>query len=308
MSAPVRAAGARRRRPCPRGFSLVELLVALVIGLVVVGALLAAYLAAAQSRAGVDAALQMSDDAGAALQVLRQHVAMAGYRAPAAAAASSTPPWPAVYGCNGGSGWAGGTQAPIEALGPCGAATPGPDWLAVAYQVDVDTQGPRPTGNAMLAPDQAPYDCAGNALVADGGTYRMDAHFYVARSAATGRPALYCRQGGTAPGVAGQVVADNVADFQVRYLLSASGRPGQAAWYSDAPDDHAGAGSRFEDVVALRLCVEVTSGTPLADRRRPEPYVGCDDRPHAAVDGYLHRVFTTTVVLQNRAAGPGAAS
>lgn len=297
-------------RLAARGFSLVELLVSMVIGVVVIGALLAAYLAVSQSRTHVDAMAQMSDDAGAALQVLRQHVAMAGYRAPTRLADGLAPLKPALAGCNGGTGWAAGSQAAIDALGPCAGAGAGagsgPDWLAVSYQVDVPADGTRPASNGVLAADRAPYDCAGNAIAAVDGQYLLDAHFYVARSSVTGRPALYCRQGGTTASVAGQVLSENVADFQVQYLMAPTAAPGGSsaprppAWFTDLPDTQAVAGSRFDDVLALRLCVEVTSATPVADRRQPQTFLDCANVSRVATDGYLHRAFTTSVTLQNR--------
>lgn len=303
----IHSPGALRRRA--RGFSLVELLVSVVIGLVVVGALLAAWLAVTQSRGNIDAAAQMADDAGTALQVLRQHVSMAGYRAPTTVAAGLAPLAPALYGCNGGAGWSGGTQAAIGALGPCAGdnSGSGPDWLAVSYQVDVDASGGRPAGNAVLGREQAPYDCAGNLLAPVDGTYVVDSHFYVAVPTTSTRPALFCRQGGTSSAVPGQVIAENVVDFQVQYLLTdRAATPGggasapSAAWYADLPDTQPGPGSRFDQVVALRLCVEITSATPVADRRQPQAWLDCANVPRHATDGYLHRAFSTSVTLQNR--------
>jgi type IV pilus assembly protein PilW len=275
-------------------------MVSLTIGVAVVGALLAAYLAASQSRSNTEAVNQMTDDASIALQILRQQVAQAGYRMPAGGPSGFRPLKPAIFGCNGGTGFTAGTQVAIDALGGCGPATPGPDWLAVSYQAEVDTAGTRALGNAVLAADHVPYDCAGNAIAPADGAYIVDSHFYVARPSTSNRTALYCRQGGTASSVPGQPVAENIVDFQVQYLLAAPGAPKQAAIYSDAPNVTAAPGSRFDDVVAVRLCVEVTSALPLADRNQPQSFLNCANVPVAPADGYLHRAFTTTVTLQNR--------
>jgi type IV pilus assembly protein PilW len=299
QGAVYRRRGAGRRGA--QGFSLVELMVSLTIGVAVVGALLAAYLAASQSRSNTEAVNQMTDDASIALQILRQQVAQAGYRQPAGGGASGFRPLkPAIFGCNGGTGFGAGTQGAIDALGACGAATAGPDWLAVSYQVEVEATGAQALGNAVLAPDRVPYDCAGNTLAPVDGAFIADSHFYVARPTTSNRTALYCRQGGTSASVPGQPVAENVVDFQVQYLLAAAGAPRQAAYYSDAPDTTPAPGSKFDDVVAVRLCVEVTSTLPLADRNQPQSFLNCANLPVAPTDGYLHRAFTTTVTLQNR--------
>jgi type IV pilus assembly protein PilW len=291
------------RRRASRGFSLVELLVSVTIGVAVIGALLAAWLAVGQSSRHADALNQMAEDGTGALQVLRQHVAMAGFRAPSAAGSGFAPLAPAIFGCDGGSGFTAGTAASIGDLGGCGPATPGPDWLAVSYQVEVDPGSGRALGNGVVGADQVPYDCVGNAIARTDGAFLVDSHFYVAKPSTSTRTALYCRQGGTAPTVTGQPVAENVVDFQVRYLLAAPGGSRQAAWFSDAPDTRAGPGTAFADVVAVHLCVEVTSATPVADRRVPQPYLDCADVPRSATDGYLHRVFTTTVALQGQGQG-----
>lgn len=311
--------GVGRTRRGARGFSLVELLVSLAIGVMVIGALLAAWMAVQQTSRHADALAQMSEDGSAALQVLRQHVAMAGFHSVAPAGA---PARPALFGCDGGGGFTGGTGAAIGDLGGCAGGAGGPDWLAVAYEVQVDAAaGGRSLGNGVLGSGATPMDCVGNAVARSGGAFVVDSHFYVQRPSGGTRTALYCRQGGAGSSVTGQPVAENVVDFQVRYLLAAEGGggggggnggasargpqqaasgPRQAAWFSDAPAATPGPGNRFDDVLAVRLCVEITSATPVADRGTPQPYLDCRDTSVQATDGYLHRAFTTTVTLENR--------
>ena len=64
-----------RRRLAVAGFTLIEVMVALAIGLAVVGALIAAYLASFASGRHTDAIVQITEDAALALNVMRQQVA-----------------------------------------------------------------------------------------------------------------------------------------------------------------------------------------------------------------------------------------
>lgn len=61
-----------------RGFSLIELMVSLVIGLVIMVASLSAYMGAANSGKVADAQSRMNEDGQAALNILSQHIRMTG--------------------------------------------------------------------------------------------------------------------------------------------------------------------------------------------------------------------------------------
>jgi len=74
-----------KRLPMPSdstGFALIEILVALGIGLVVVGAVLASYLSNAQTGRLQSAAAQMDEDAQIGLRILTRELLMAGYAMP----------------------------------------------------------------------------------------------------------------------------------------------------------------------------------------------------------------------------------
>ena len=64
------------------GFALIEILVALVIGLVVVGAVLASYLSNSQTGRLQSAVAQMDEDAQIGLRILTRELLMAGYALP----------------------------------------------------------------------------------------------------------------------------------------------------------------------------------------------------------------------------------
>ena len=74
---------------CRAGFALIEILVALVIGLVVVGAVLATYVSVGQTGRLQAALAQMDEDAQMGLQILSRDLLMAGYASPVSMDAAS---------------------------------------------------------------------------------------------------------------------------------------------------------------------------------------------------------------------------
>ena len=89
------------------GFALIEILVALAIGLVVVGAVLASYLSNAQTGRLQSAAAQMDEDAQIGLRILTRELLMAGYAMPTSMNADTrvfnqSYEGRAVFGCDKG--------------------------------------------------------------------------------------------------------------------------------------------------------------------------------------------------------------
>ena len=270
-----------------RGLSLVELMVAMTIGLFVLGALGTAYLAArASSRSGL-ALAQAVEDAGLALQVLRSHVAMAGYSRPVgpgpgqtlARAASTTAHW--LFGCDGGFADLG---APIVALGCAPAGPDSTDALAVAYEADA--------ANTLQDHAGRYYDCLGNTfdVTEDGGRsyYLSYSRFFVREGS------LWCR----GPGAAGpQVLVENVADLQFRYGVAGAGQT-RVVRYLDATA--VGAAAAWPQVVAVQVCLVMRSTAEVLDERTP--YLGCETgaEPRLPADRRLYRAFSVTIALPNR--------
>jgi hypothetical protein len=72
----------------------------------------------------------------------------------------------------------------------------------------------------------------------------------------------------------------------------------QAVMFADVPALTPSA--LWRNAVAVRLCVEVVSTTPMTDANVNYSYVDCTDARKQSTDGRLHRSFTTTVTMQNR--------
>jgi type IV pilus assembly protein PilW len=278
-----------------RGFSLVELMVALLVGMMVIAALSATFLASSISGRHGQAMAQMTEDASTALTMLRGQVSQVGYSRPKAAlnAGRYVPVYAGegLRGCHGGAFQSLGVD--IAALACVAGAANSPDALAVAYEADarnsVSTAG-------------VPLDCLGNALPVAGvlpDTYYLAYNrYYLATPAGAARPSLYCRGAGSATP---QALVENIADLQIRYGVANLGvSPVQAGFYGSAGE----VGVDFSQVVSVRICVVVTSTNKVMEKNPATSnwptYLNCDGVATQPTDGYMYRAFTSTVVLPNR--------
>jgi len=285
------------------GFTLIETMVALAIGLAVVGALIAAYLASFSSGRHNDAMVQITEDATLALNVMRQQVAQAGFSLPHGAGDGGLVlhAFPAIAGCEAAN--FADLQASILVPANCGFTHPdqaAPDSLEVAYEGSVL---PGSASNGILGGSggQQPLDCLGNSFAkthdeATGDDYWLnDSKFYVADAT------LYCHGPGNAAGAA---VVQNVETLQVTYGMAAApagtAGAGQIIYYDVAP--HPGS-PLWANVVSVNLCVQVRSATKVLEKAAAPTlgaWIDCRNAARTGTDGYLRRTFTTTIVLQNK--------
>jgi type IV pilus assembly protein PilW len=292
--APARRLGA--------GFTLIEMMVALAIGLSVVGALIAAYVASSQSGRHNDAMAQITEDATLALGVMRQQVAQAGFSVARGVDAGSLVlhSFPAIAGCEAAAFT--NLQAGILTPANCEPTNPDQstsDTLEVAYESSV-LAGPTSNGILGGAGGKEPLDCLGNSFpkthdAANGDYWLNDSKFYVANGS------LMCHGPGNAAGAA---VVQNVETLQVAYGMAAApaGAPGanQIIYYDVAP--HPGS-PLWANVVAVNLCVQVRSATKVLEPAAAPTlggWIDCRNAARTASDGYMRRSFSTTVVLQNK--------
>lgn len=172
--------------PSPRsnlGFSLIELLVALTLGLAITVAVISAYLGASGASRMADAEARMNEDAQAALATLTQQIRMAGdnrvqplriENADPSLASSRNPiylPSPTypgftttfallgyrVRGCDGTFSNVTATTS-IDGLNCAGGTTTLPDSIAVTYEADAFNTIPTTTTPTL------PTDCLGSRL------------------------------------------------------------------------------------------------------------------------------------------------
>jgi type IV pilus assembly protein PilW len=318
-----------------KGFSLIELMVSITIGLVVVIAAMSAYLGTTGAGKMSEAQSRMNEDAQAALTILSQQLRMAGnnpdqpnrvYDANPALSSSRNPVYGAttfptgtfttsnfsIRGCDGQ--FSDITSATSLDNLTCAAGTSTlPDSIALNYEAD--------RFNTVAASGR-PTDCLGSSLgtitaslPTVGGlgtattavTYALaDNRFYVGTSTAIVSPSLYCRGSGTP-----QPLVENVEDLQFSYgtvSTATTATTATVAGYLSAAEVVtetnlallANDAARWGKVLSVRICVLIRSENPVVNDADSARYRNCAGTLVDAPDLRLRRAYSTTVVLRNR--------
>ncbi|MFC3685608.1 PilW family protein [Hydrogenophaga luteola] len=289
-------------RRSQRGFSLVELMVALTIGLFLMGAVGIIYVNTSNSSRASTLESQMNEDAALALELLQQQIRLAGF-SNADNTGARRFSGRAVYGCDLGFA---ATDANFNALACNGAGTAS-DAISVRYEATL-----------LNSQDAAgdPGNCAHEgiaewAAAGEGGIDNMrlaDNRYYVAADA-DGTPALFC-QGRTGAGFGdATALIPNIEDMQVQFAVTAlpvvdEVIPHQVAGYVNASHDALGdTAANWSRVAAIRVCLIARSATPVptGDNSLDDVgfYRGCNGEELTSSDRYLRRAYVTTIQLRN---------
>ena len=267
-------AGARQLK----GFSLIELMISLAIGLLVVVASLSAYLGASSASKLAEAQGRMNDDAQAALTILTQQLGMAGYNPIQPSRTDATRRNP-VYGLTGSDFALRGCDGPfsnvttaahIDELRCKDGATGS---VAVSYEADrfntVPTAGlPTDCLGFELGPITATFPAEPPSKADTTAVYFVaDNRFYIANAAPRDTPSLYCK--GNGQNSAALPLVENVEDMQFTYgavadssqvkdasvagYLSAQALGQLPPQSSTVPAD----ADRWGRVISVRVCVLV---------------------------------------------------
>lgn len=310
---------AARRPPRLRtqGRSLLEMMVALVIGMIILGAVLLTSISGNSSGRRQDAIATLNEDAQIAANLLGGHLRIAGYSRIVASPSPTTEfrnyAGPGVRGCDGGV-----VNDNVNMEGMACNGNAGPDALMVAYEGDAFNTFP-----TAGAPN-VPTDCLGQALAAvppvasdsPGGRpyWLVENIFYINGNE------LVCSGNGK-PGDR-QPLIGNVVDMQVTYGVAdiptvaalSEGTPEtpffEAARYMTATQIDALAPfpatatpvlrGRWNRVVSVRVCLVLRSAEELYDR--VTPYPGCDGVAVQPTDRRAYRAVTITRAIKNKTA------
>ncbi len=296
------------------GFSLVELLVALAIGLVLSGALAVTYLGNLQTSRATMALAQLNEDGQAALAMIVQQLRQAGYN-PAPPGADKPRDLKVqgvtLFACDAGFE---AVASPMSSL-QCKAGRQRQGAIAIAYLADrfntVPTAETPPratdcvgTGIHPLTDDHGPYFVAQN-------------RFFIANGN------LMCAgSGGVKPFTNQQPFVENVEELRLAFGVSSphtthtapagylsaaevGGLTGHDGVFADAEFLALTPAQRWDKVVNVRVCLLMRSaGAVLEQGNASQPYIDCDGILQDATDGRLRRAFATTVLLRNRNARP----
>lgn len=319
-----------------KGFSLIELMVAMAIGLVISAASFSAYLGAAGASRVSDAQARMSEDAQAALSILTQQLRMAGsnpnqpgrtdksrrnpvYQPYDPAAFAVLPVTFAlssfsIRGCDGKfSNIA--TANGLDDLTCVAGANALPDSVSVSYEADAF--------NSISTPANLPTDCLGMELKQATATFQLEAPsgpyyvannlFYIGTSGSIVSPSLYCKGNGVSS--TAQPLVENIEDMQFSYgvvkssTAAADVTTAVVAGYLTAdqvltqanmaglPND----AERWAKVVAVRICILARSEAAVAPNAASARYLKCDGTLETSPpDLRLRHAYYATVVLRNR--------
>lgn len=319
-----------RRRPA-RGVTLIELMVALAIGLVVVLAAGTAFLAA-RKLFDANADLQQAQDTMRyARYVVQNVVRQAGY---ADYAPDRAVDGVGVVAGNAALPGAAADPSSLHVFGATRTVVPG-----TGDSVGVHGADPVAANDSLLVrffgrsafdsdePDGTMVDCLGQAVSGPGGgapeAARAWSFFYVAR-AADGEPELYCKRrvlhAGAADSFHAQPIARGVEKFKVVFGYDADGDSIPERWLdAQALDEQARAAgvpasTEWRKVVGLRIGMVVRSARPHADLRRAGTAVATLAPLGAAFghrvsfdppdDGRFRLMTSFTLMLRNVARDP----
>ncbi|RFP80940.1 prepilin-type N-terminal cleavage/methylation domain-containing protein [Hydrogenophaga borbori] len=285
------------------GFTLVELMVALALGLFLVGVVGFTYLQAAGGTRFGALESQMNEEAALALDTLRSQLRLAGYSDTGADGRRLLKESP-LRGCDGGFTSATETGT-FDSLACQGGG--GNDAIALRFQATAFNTQMVGSGTALPA-NCTNVGIAATVLAPQVEPWFADNRFYIATDPRNDNtPTLYCR-GSDGPGSfsAAAALVPNVESLQLRYAITRRPTAGEVPPHqvtalvsaSDLPP-----GDEWARVAAVELCLVVRSaravprdGLSMNDTTR---HIGCDGSAHTATDGRLRRAYRTLVPLPN---------
>lgn len=253
-----------------RGHTLLELTIAVALGLVVVAGTIATYRSQRAAFTLAADAARVRDAGINALVLIGDQIQMAGFTpadAPNGLAA------PAIFGCSAGR------PALAQDSATCTSLSSRSDGIAVRYVGDGQSTWLSTSGQVT--------DCLGQG-VGPPGTVVTNA-FHAKPSTSSAESELYCEGSGNA-GTA-QPLVEGIERLRLRYWLDGASRSVDAS--AVAPD-------QWVAVAAVDLCVQVR-GTASAKAVR---YVDCDGATVVAQDGRSRQTFWRHVAVRNRPGAP----
>lgn len=276
-----------------RGFSLIELLISMAIGLVVVSAVLISFVGAGKAGRYQAALGQMNQDAQIALNLLSREVQLAGYVSPVQSLGTISP----LFGCDGTKGAVPFTNPAATGSLTCGAAVGATtSALEVVYEADVF--------NTVALAGGQPSDCLGNSQnPATGAPFIVRNRYFVDTHATTGRPELYCASNWSAK----YPLLENVDDMQLWYGVSAAADPTQVIRYAKAGMDattpstvNALGAAEWNNVMGARICLLMRSSEPILTNEDTLTYLDCDGVTQTSNDRFLRRAYFTTATARSK--------
>ncbi len=282
-----------------RGATLIEMLIAMAIGVVVIGAVIVTYLGSGQAGRIQAAYSQMNQDAQIGLSILTREFQMAGYSTPSGLVQDPLSAVPslvltynigatsALFGC--GTGFVDPRVIPLQCVAGAGDASPA---FEVVYEADVRS--------TVATAGGVPTDCLGNGIPAGPPFFARNRYFISV--GANGSTELSCASNNLANPQ--QPLLENVQAMRVWYGMQVAAAPRQAVRYATASQVNAVGAAEWNNVVSVRVCLLMRSSEQVLNSGTVDTlaYQDCDGvliNPPAG-DRFLHRAYFTTSTIRSK--------
>lgn len=296
------------------GRTLIELMIAISLGLLILGAMLIVYLTTSSTSRQSTAVTRMNEDAAIALHYIGSSLRMAAFsfprvNAPANAAMADGVKVTAternfqgagIRGCD--NGFVAQSTTAFDAL-TC-ATTPGSAAFAVRFEGDIRNTSPSGT-NATDCQNRAVTGVTASDLDPSVNYTLIESRFFLQTSSASGTSELYCSGNGTGTMGTGAFSAQPLMQYVERMTVEygiaedALGRDVVRYVSAAAVDGLAGSvNDRWKRVVNVKVCIQMRSESP--DQAGTGQYLDCAGAAQSSAGGLLRRAYSTVFTLRNR--------
>ena len=256
-----------------KGLSIIELLVAMVIGLILLLGVSQVFLSSRQTFATNDAMTKLQENGRFALEFIAATARQAGYLSPGSSEGMPFPVEP--INC--------GKAATVCSLNGAGNL---PDRVSFSAEPAVVIDG-------------SLRDCAGSAVPAN--KVVINSYFIIPPDVNNPHSSLGCSSFviGDGPRSVNQRLIDGIESLQVLYGIASNADPFSVGSFISA--DRVEAQNKWKDVLAVRIAVLANSLDPVSPPPVQRNYYLLDAPPitPAAGDQLSRQIFTTTVQLKN---------
>jgi type IV pilus assembly protein PilW len=292
------------RLGCSRhqGFTLIELMVSITIGLIILLFITSLFVNSKASYDIGDDSSRLQEDGRYAMGVIGRNIIQAGYGKLLTATTTDFvkvdgSPAQAMKGCN--SGFADPKSTSLDPV--CG--TSGKPSLQIRYRLDDTYNANTGVGadcNGQNAAMKNP-DGTANATATDPGI--VTNRFYLATKSGESTTSLYCNGSGafTNP----QPILSNVEDMLITYGADTSGNftPDQystnATVIEALPISPNNNKTNWNQIISVKVCLQVVSANKVATSA--QTYTKCDGSSATASDKKLRATFTNVFTVRNNA-------
>ncbi len=296
------------------GFTLIELMVSLAIGLLVLASVSMVYVSASRTTRTSEMETQLNEDGVIALSIIQQQIQMAGYSGYTKVGTADKPNFTGagVRGCS-----AGAFASTYKSFGSltaldCSAVVDDGDGIIVRYEADAVNTVVTSAGDPTNCLIQTAFKQASEADATKNIHLAENRFFVKISGTSSGKPELRCAAtSGTAASVGyqNQPLLENVERMQFRYGVAATNADDdmqvvayRTAAQIDSLYSTESVDARWKRVVSVKVCLLMRSADPMKDIAATASYIDCDGTKKTLTtpDGYLRRSFITTAALRSR--------